>query len=553
MDRSESINRKNTYLPTELLKIVLFSKSKERSDEESMWLTNTKESNRGVFRCSYSAKKTSIIVFPRWVSCGDKETSTVAVEALLVFAADQEEFNTFLSDLNVFSSIPIKIIVTENEDKGMAELAARHKFLIFKKDKNKPDTLRDFINSKDEEEYNKIKSAFMKFDSDNSGLIEQEEMADIARFLGENPDTEDFKEAMLALDKNNDGEISITEFVSYWKIGRQNTKALPKIYHLKNYISSNLMQVIDFPHFVTDVAKIKLENNLTKSTQTVGFIGAGAFKWRSYFDMNVCIGGVDRVKRAETFLSKYSKNPTSGAKFNWISVLFNNIDERICNSTQTMEVLNGFKDNIVKWCDDNKYESFSAFVKNLLIFESIQVEKSAVIAIRIKVDVEELVRLAIEDLLFIISSLAPENQSHEFVLSFKSNMDFHIDGLEGKTVGQFLEICDLTIKNIGFRDRVKNLVSNLNKSQIEGLVTFIQFLFVPYNFNIKYSGNINEFIDESTVKFLNLPMTKVGNTLDFFVKNLSKNLLKSTNDISIAINAFDIYASLKFYCHSFKQ
>ena len=56
--------RKNTYLANELLKIIVFSKTKERSEEESMWLTHTKESSRGVFRCSYAAKQTSILVFP---------------------------------------------------------------------------------------------------------------------------------------------------------------------------------------------------------------------------------------------------------------------------------------------------------------------------------------------------------------------------------------------------------------------------------------------------------------------------------------------------------
>ena len=380
-------------------------------------------------------------------------------------------------------------------------------------------------------------------------------MKEIARYLGENPDTDEFKDAMLALDLNNDGNISITEFVSWWKIGRQSCKALPKIYHLKKYVSESLANVINFKNYVMEISKIKLQEkeNSIKSVQNVNFIGPGAFKWRSNFDLNLCLGGTERLRNAENFLSVFTKNYTAAAKANWVSILFNNLNENICSEQEAVTILNGFKDHIIKWCEDNQCNDFAEFIKNLLLFESSSATNSAVLAIRFKVDIEDLIKLALEDLIFILKNLAPEKSSHEFTMNFKSNEDFLINSLEGKNIGQFLEICEMNIKNSGFRDRLKCLVSNLNKEAIQNIISIVQFLFVPLNLNVKYNGNINDFVDESTKAFLNIPLTNIGKSLQFLVKNLGEKLLKSTNDISIALNCFGSFIYLKFYCYSFSK
>jgi hypothetical protein len=543
--------RKNTYLPGELLKIILFSLTKERSEEGSMWLTNTKESSRGVFRCSYSQKKTSILVFPRWLECGDKQTTTIAVEALIVFANDSQEFNTILPELQKYAAIPIRVLVSNNDDQELVELTKQNKFVFHKQNKERPEDLRNLIDSLDEEEFTKISSAFNCFDTDHSGIIEQKEMREIAKFLGENPDTDEFREAMLALDKNNDGNISITEFVHWWKIGRQNTKALPKIYHLKENLNHIMTKNMNFHNFVKEILEIKLRENLFKSTQNITFIGPGAFKWRSQLDANVCFGGTERVKHAEKFLSNFTKNLSAAAKANWISLLFNNLNEKICSIQEASNALSSFQEKIVKWCETNNYEGFAVFIKNLLIFETSMTANSVILGIRFKLDIEDLVKLAFENFLFILSCLVIEKQSHEFSLTFRSNQDFYLNGLEGKTIGDFLEICELNIKNSGFRERIKCILTNMNEEAIRDVVSIVQFFFVPYNLNVRYSGNINEFVDETTKHFLSIPMTGIGRFLEFIVKNMSEKLFKSTNDISIAANVFDIFAHFKLFCYSF--
>lgn len=543
--------RKNTYLPSDLLKMIVFSKNKLTSEEESMWLTNTKESNRGVYRCSFPRKKTSILVYPRWQSCGDKETTTVAVEALLVFVSNSEELKNLLIDLNKYVSVPIKFIISENEEKELLDLANQNNYFFHKKEKSESDVLRNLIDTKDEEEFIKIRSAFEKFDEDDSGVIEENEFKKIASYLGEKTDSEDFKQAILALDKNNDGNISIAEFVSWWKIGRQCTKALPKIYQLKMFVKETVNNLVDLPNFFKEISKIKPENSTVKSTQKINFIGPGPIKWRSHLDISMCIGGNDRLKKAEKFLSQFTKNYTAGAKANWISLLFNNINEKICNLQDASNILNRFKGLITKWCLDNNHSDFAVFISNLLVFESTFSGTSAVLAVRLKVDIEEFVKNSIENLLFIFSSIVPEKSSHELTLSLKSNQDLLIDSLNGKTLGNFLEICEVNIMNSGFRDRIKCLVTNLKKEAFLKMVSLIQLFFVPLSMNVKYNGDVYEFVDESLKAFLDIPLTNVGKIIDFFIKNLSQNLFKSTKDISIALNFNEIYADLKLNCYSF--
>lgn len=544
-------SRKNTYLPNELLKIIFFSPTKERSEEMSMWLTNNKDSSRGVFRCSYLQKKTSILVFPRWPESIDKQTTTIAVEAVVVFVSNVEEFNTILPYLKKYSSIPIKVVVSVEDNRELVQISKQNNYVFHKHDKERPEDLRNLIDIMDEEEFSRVSSAFNNFDSDQSGIIEQNEIREIAVFLNENPDTNDFKEAMLALDKNNDGSISITEFVSWWKIGRQNTKALPKIYHLKDNINQFMSKNVNFHNFVREIAEVKLRENLFKSTQNINFIGSGAFRWRSNLDINVYVSGPERLKHAENFLSNFTKNVTAAAKANWVTLLFNNINEKICSIQEAGSSLSNFQDKIVKWCESNNYEGFGVFVKNLLIFETSMFSNSVILGVRFKVDIEELVRLSLENLLYVITCLAPEKHSHEFSINFKSNQDFYLNGLEGKTIGDFLEICEINIKNSGFRERIRCIISTMNEEAIRDIVAFIQFLFVPYNLNVKYTGNINEFVDETTREFLKIPLTTVGKTLDFIVKNIGDKLFKSTNDISIGVNLFDIFAQFKLFCYSF--
>eukprot|EP00831_Metopus_contortus_P009669 TRINITY_DN1372_c0_g1_i3.p1 TRINITY_DN1372_c0_g1~~TRINITY_DN1372_c0_g1_i3.p1 ORF type:complete len:437 (-),score=89.71 TRINITY_DN1372_c0_g1_i3:35-1345(-) len=65
-----------------------------------------------------------------------------------------------------------------------------------------------------------IKTVFTKFDKDNSGFIELDEIKSIAKELGLEMTPEEASAYLKDLDTNQDGKISYDEFVQWWLSGR---------------------------------------------------------------------------------------------------------------------------------------------------------------------------------------------------------------------------------------------------------------------------------------------------------------------------------------------
>jgi calmodulin len=66
-----------------------------------------------------------------------------------------------------------------------------------------------------------IKKVFKAFDTDNSGFIDAQELADVSKELGKVMDQAELEECLKDLDQNKDGKISLEEFQAWWLSGRQ--------------------------------------------------------------------------------------------------------------------------------------------------------------------------------------------------------------------------------------------------------------------------------------------------------------------------------------------
>jgi len=74
----------------------------------------------------------------------------------------------------------------------------------------------------------------------------------------------------------------------------------------------------------------------------------------------------------------------------------------------------------------------------------------------------------------------------------------------------------------------------------------MQFLFVPYSLDINMTGDM-DVTDPNYKEFMNFDLSIIGIFLDFLKQNISKDLLKVSDDIDIAFNAFDLFMHIKFY------
>jgi len=60
------------------------------------------------------------------------------------------------------------------------------------------------------------RTAFNRFDADNSGFISAPEMLQVLRLLGKNPSLAEFEGILKAIDRNNDGVVDFREFAQVW-------------------------------------------------------------------------------------------------------------------------------------------------------------------------------------------------------------------------------------------------------------------------------------------------------------------------------------------------
>lgn len=66
-----------------------------------------------------------------------------------------------------------------------------------------------------------IRKVFKAFDTDNSGFIDSQELADVSKELGRTLEPAELEECLKDLDQNKDGKISFQEFQTWWLSGRQ--------------------------------------------------------------------------------------------------------------------------------------------------------------------------------------------------------------------------------------------------------------------------------------------------------------------------------------------
>ena len=543
MDKKSKKTRVNSFLNKEYFKIICLADTKDQTEAFSQYFTGSTVSQRGVYNCSYN--KTQIITFPRYVSKLDHQATTVAVEGLIIYLEKEEEFPEIKGILSRYSQVPVRVMVS---DFDATHLANEIQAAWLKKPED-PVELRDYMNKCDIAEFTKIKEAFETYDKDGSGSIDNNEMTQIAVSMGEDADNEDFKKSMYALDLNQDGSISLREFIAWWKIGRQNTIALPKIYDLFHSARDLVDKIFNLSEFTKDVNHIEEEQTNQVSTQRLLFRSPGVYKIKTFMECSMAIGGEKRLEMTQDFLYQFTKNKST-ANTNWISILIPlNKKQKKLDHNRAKFLIDEFKDNCIKWGEENTNFSFISFIKNLLVFESNSSENSVILAVRLKLDIEELVKSSLQHFLYLFDNLQPKKESTWFNFKTHSNLDLYEAIKREVTLGEFFDISELILEGSTFRERMKACFLSLNPSYRESL-GLLQFFFQPYNVNIELDCNLNEMVDKLTKNVLDMKLSNFGFVLDFIKKNLSKELLASADNFEIGVNYFDVFGRFRLFTQS---
>jgi len=300
----------------------------------------------------------------------------------------------------------------------------------------------------------------------------------------------------------------------------------------------------DFSNFMNETENLIKSNDMSKTNQSIYFRSPGDYQLKTFIDASIAFGGPKRKQEAENFLKRFTVN-TNSQNLNWVSILFSLDKKNKISGDKAKVYLESFKDVCLKWAEDNGLDAFVNFIRNLLIFETSSTDSAVVMAIRLKADIEDLVKIALSSISQIVERMSTTTESSYIYLKAHSNEDIYDSINTKKTLSDFFKTCEFKIKSFGFRKRLRSLFSNISSEKVN-VAGFMQFLFVPYSLDINMTGDM-DVTDPNYKEFMNFDLSIIGIFLDFLKQNISKDLLKVSDDIDIAFNAFDLFMHIKFY------
>jgi hypothetical protein len=533
-------SRKNTFKDSEFLKVSLFSSSKERSMEKGAWITNSKDMWRGYFVCPFNTTK--MVVSVNWMSSDINQiNTTVSSECVLIFLDTAQEWENMKSSVvSLYSKVPTRIVVCKSEE--TLNIANEIKGIAFTN--GSAEELRNLIDKSDKGEYEKLANYFNKYDTDKSGYIEIAELPNLALALGEDPQSESFKQSLLVFDVNKDNKISLEEFIKYWKIGRQNTLTLSKIYEFENYLKDNIYSLINYDNFLKEIKAVKTKKEDKTNKLQISIKTKDKVKIVTRIEGRIAIGGSKRLEAVRTFISKFSDN-LDPIHENWV-----NISVFLKSETITSKVartyLEQFRENLLKFAETNYVPGLSGFLNNFLNFISFDRQCSSSLLFRLKFDVESMIKESCDALVKIVQSISEKDKG--FDLAIKVYSEELIEELfkNNENLGSFLRNSEVDIDSSSVKSLLKTLFLNLNKNYQSNL-GLLQFLFAPNDFKMEFNGPINEMIDQNLNKILGLNLSTFSKLINFIKLNLNETLLKSMKRLEIGFNLFDIFLNLQIY------
>jgi hypothetical protein len=547
--RKNTLNRPNTYLNKECFKIITYASHIEKSDEGAQWLTNSKTSIRGIYGCPFN--NTQMITFYRAPGTGDKAATTVAVEGYVVFADSIDEWNIIAPELEKAGYIPWTVVVYEDSQ----DIETDHDFIsngyksrwnihFFKKDE-KSNTLKMLLDELDKEELEKIRGEFLLYDTDGSGFLDKDELRQIAIKIGEDTESEDFRKSMQALDFNGDGQISFTEYIAWWKIGKTNVHTLPMIWDLNANTQEWINSMLNVHRFYDQVIQLNgTEREIKRSQQNLYIRCPGKFEIKSNVEFSLAIGGTKRVEMALDFIKQFTSNQ-GHVKNNWLSILFPLNPKANLGKENAKLYLEETKETFFVFLEVEYGQHVADFFKNLMLFEVSATDSAAVMAIRFKIDIEDLIRGSLNKLVMIVLSLSEQKDSAWLDMKMRSNLDPFAHKDQSTTIEDYLKTAELVMEGHGFKDRNSILLNNIT-SHFGKALNVLKLFFIPEEIDIEYHGDVGELVDENSRDLLGLNMQKFGRLIEILKSVVPDELLAASKGVEFGLNAFELFARLRY-------
>lgn len=520
-------------------KIIVLSKTETKSIDLCKWLSNSNREISGFYRRSMN--KTFIAFFPYWYRREMKASDCQIYDAMVINADIEEEFSSMKDEIiHKYTSVPIKLVVSKQDtaNRGRNELGLK----FYQMDPEiKSEQVIEKLLLLDRELYQSLKMTFSKYDDDKSGYIEINEIGNLAKTFGEDTRSEKFKSAVMALDINHDNRISFSEFIKYYKFGRGNNSSLVEVYNLYNNVNEFLYRTLDFINLRKEIRSYDSQDTSKKNkgNMSLAMSSIESFITKTRINFKFSIGSQHSVENAKSYLSRFSDD-LSHSNSDWFAIgVF--LKPNGISSIEASKYLNEFKDNIIKHLEENQVLGLSKFISDFIIFEVIPYDYSVNLMIRLKHDIKSLIFFSLENLLLIKNFL--EHFEFDFNLTSNKSLGNLITSCNS-TISDLLKNYEIIIRSSSIRSKVKVFFENVFD---QSYMSLFQFLFVPTQMKIEFTGPIEELVDDTTKEFLGQELSFVEPALSFLKKNLNEKLYHSLSRIEFTCNIFEVFANLQIY------
>jgi len=536
--------RKNTYLPKEYFKVMILSDTLENAQEAAIWITGSNNPIRGIYNCSFN--KTQMVVYYRWPDNADKPAATVAIDVLAIFLKSYECWEKMIDEVEKYKYIPVKAIVSFEKYAQIHDNFDAH--WVLRQDSR---IVRETLDSLDQKEFRKVKHLFGKHKiAETKDLILISEIQKYFTETEPNVVDSNFIDSLQAFSSNS-VNLNIVEFIQWWKIGRLNTKATSFLLSISKEIKKFLNAEFDYFAYKNQISEFNEKLKFSGSTKTklsntnITFRSMGNWNLKSFIDLTV-ITGSKRVKFACDFINDFTKN-NSPVVSNWIAIKVNLVRNAKIETERINEFLHKFKANLIKLAELTGNEALINFTKNFILFDLTSKPEGGLVFIRFKIDIEDIFKNLIQEILYIIDNMNVKNESFMFTLEFHSNEDLIEAIKSGKTLKDFLEVCEFLLEGSYCRENIKILLKNLLDKNVFNLTEIFQ---LAYDLYIELDGKISECSQETIESLLKFNLGSLFGIDDFINNTFDKELIRNTSNIELAMNSFNVFSYIKFACKS---
>lgn len=533
--------RRNTYTNDEYFKVIVLSHSENQAISNARWLTNyTKKLHReDIIRIEY--KKTSLVCYPRFI--GDiKNEETKAFEAIAIFIDESSEFDILKNILQEhYSLYNCKLLVSDcvEAESWARELNIKH---ISKQDREEVINTLDLL---DMEEYDYIKDKFDTYDVDNSGTITTNEMPKMIESLNYSPNSEDLKAAILSFDSNKDGNISLDEFIIWWKIGRRDPFAFSKFYELENYTKSKLNEIFNQTKLQKSINNEEFDQSTKNTTVDINLDTKNLEEYKTRLNLRLGIGGEARANFSKNYLSRYNDK----MEFNQDYFIEFSVFVQSCTieGKSITNYIEDFKQDLIDKIDRTYIPGFKTFIGNFLVVKIFTQEYSVNVRFEFKYDIQELLKSSLSDYLYITNWLTNNGKnplSFDFIMFSGKTLNDLVD--DNATFRDLLDKCEVILKFQAIKDKIRQIFNNLNPNYSD-YVKLIQPFIISTNLKLKYEGIANEFSDDLSNEMLSRKTTLFKDLVMFFKTHIPNDLRKVISRFEIGLNIVNTFASIQLF------